>query len=129
MYGTTWEAAAKKYHISFMIANDAPSGSYGTVARFKSAGMASGYCFRVTDCKTDGSQTWVTVTNEGIAPLYRDAYFAVGDTRSETSLAGLLPGASKTIVIPTGITTGSQLHIVSPYILSSQQIQFNADVK
>ena len=129
MYGTTWEAAAKKYHISFMIANDAPSGSYGTVARFKSAGMASGYCFRVTDCKTDGSQTWVTVTNEGIAPLYRDAYFAIGDTRSETSLAGLLPGASKTIVIPTGITTGNQLHIVSPYILSSQQIQFNADVK
>ncbi len=129
MYGHTWEEMAKKYHISFMIANDAPSGSYGTTARFKSAGMASGYCFRVTECKTDNTQTFVTVTNEGVAPLYRDAYFAIGDVRSSTSLAGLLPGASKTVVIPAGLSSGTDLHIVSPYILTSQQIQFNADVK
>ncbi len=129
MYGTTWEAAAKKYHISFMIANDAPSGSYGTPERFKSAGMASGYCFRVTDCKTDGSHTWVTITNEGVAPLYRDAYFAIGSTQSPTSLAGLLPGASKTVVISAGLTDGNDLHIVSPYILTTQKIQFNANLK
>ncbi len=129
MYGHTWEEMAKKYHISFMIANDAPSGSYGTTARFKSAGMASGYCFRVTECQTDGEQTWVTVVNEGVAPLYRDAYFAIGTTQSATSLAGLQPGASKTVVIPAGLNKGADLHIVSPYILTSQQIQFNADVK
>ena len=47
MYGWTWEAAAAKYHITFMIANDATGGIHGTIDRFKEAALASGYQFRV----------------------------------------------------------------------------------
>lgn len=57
MYGWTWEAAAAKYHITFMIANDAPGGTYGTVERFQEAALASGYQFRVLQCVTNGSAT------------------------------------------------------------------------
>lgn len=128
MYGVTWEQAAAKYHLSFMIANDAPGSTYGTVARFKQASMATGYRFVVTSCETNGSETRLTVCNEGIAPLYRDAYFAICSAQSETSLAGLLPGESKVLSVPAGLVSGDDLQIVSPYILSTQTIQFNANI-
>lgn len=73
MYGHTWEEQAAKYHITFMIANDAPGSTYGTAKRFREASMSTGYRIAVKECKTDGSTTRLLVTNEGIAPLYRDA--------------------------------------------------------
>lgn len=124
MYGWTWENAATKYHISFMIANDAPGGIYGTVDRFREAGMAVGYQFEVLNCRTNGQETRLTVTNNGIAPIYRDAYFALADVQSETSLRGLLPNETMEIVLPKGFGEGDQLRIVSPYILPTQQIEY-----
>lgn len=124
MYGWTWEKAAAKYHISFMIANDAPGGIYGTVDRFREAGMAVGYQFEVLNCRTNGQETRLTVTNNGIAPIYRDAYFALADVQSETSLRGLLPNETMEIVLPKGFGEGDQLRIVSPYILPTQQIEY-----
>ena len=124
MYGWTWENAAAKYHISFMIANDAPGGIYGTVDRFREAGMAVGYQFEVQNCRTNGQETRLTVTNNGIAPIYRDAYFALADVQSETSLRGLLPNETMEIVLPNGFGEGDQLRIVSPYILPTQQIEY-----
>lgn len=124
MYGWTWENAAAKYHISFMIANDAPGGIYGTVDRFREAGMAVGYQFEVLNCRTNGQETRLTVTNNGIAPIYRDAYFALADVQSETSLRGLLPNETMEIVLPKGFGEGDQLRIVSPYILPTQQIEY-----
>ena len=129
MYGVTWEEAAAKYHISFMIANDAPGSTYGTVARFKQAGMAAGYRFVVTRCETNGMETRLTVCNEGVAPLYRDAYFAIGNAASETSLRGLLPGEKMTVSIPSGLDKGDDLHIVSPHILPGQTIRFGARIE
>ena len=64
------------------------------------------------------------VSNQGIAPIYRDAYFAIGDTQSETSLRGLVPGKGMEIVIPIGLTNADDLKIVSPYILPNQKIEF-----
>ena len=96
----------------------------GTVERFKEASMATGYRFRVLQCMTNGQETRLSVTNDGIAPIYRDAYFAIGDTQSKTSLRGLLPGRGLEIVIPTGLTNADDLKIVSPYILPNQQIEF-----
>ena len=125
MYGWTWENAAAKYHISFMIANDAPGGIYGTVDRFREAGMAVGYQFEVQNCRTNGQETRLTVTNNGIAPIYRDAYFALADVQSETSLRGLLPNETMEIVLPNGFGEGDQLRIVSPYILPTQQIEYS----
>jgi len=128
MYGVTWEQASAKYHITFMICNDAPEGNYATPARFKEGSMATGYRFRLTACSIHGNQTTVTFTNEGIAPIYKDAYPAVGTTRSTTSLKGLLPGESRVCVIPAMLTSANDLQILSDHILPTQQIQFNADV-
>ena len=126
MYGHTWEEQSAKYHITFMIANDAPGGSYGTPARFREATMASGYRICVKSCETDGTATRLTVTNNGIAPLYRDAWFAIGATRSETSLKGLLPDEELTVEIPAALAQASDLHIESDCILDTQEIEFEA---
>lgn len=128
MYGWTWEAASAKYHISYMLANNAPGSKHATVDRFREAGIASGYTFRVSDCRTNGTETRFTVSNQGIAPIYRDAYFTIGNTQSEVSLRGLLPGKGIEIVIPVGLTKAEDLQIVSPYILPSQKIDFETGV-
>lgn len=124
MYGWTWEAAAAKYHISYMLAGSAPGSKYATVERFREAGIAVGYTFRVSDCRTNGQETHLIVSNQGIAPIYRDAYFTIGDTKSPISLRGLLPEKGMEIVIPAGLTNADELQIVSPYILSGQKIEF-----
>ena len=129
MYGHTWEEQAAKYHITFMIANDAPGSTYGTARRFREASMNTGYRIAVKECKTDGSTTRLLVTNEGIAPLYRDAWFAIGDIRADKSLMGLLPDKEMWIEIPaTPKPDGSDIHIVSDYILPKQEIEFNANI-
>lgn len=130
MHGHTWEEQSSKYHLSFMIANDAPRGTYGTAQRFRQAGMAIGYHLRVTSCQTDGRQTRLTVTNTGCAPLYRDAYFAIGDQRSPHTLRGLLPGESRTIQIPAPLPADRHGNarvtptIVSDHILPTQRIEY-----
>ncbi|MGN1376041.1 MAG: DUF4832 domain-containing protein [Prevotella sp.] len=135
MYGHTWEEQAAKYHITFMIANDAPEGSYGTADRFADASMATGYHFKVTQCTTDGTTTKILVSNIGIAPLYRDAYFSIDGHRSETSLKGLLPDENLWISVPYGLTLNenntpvNKPIIVSDYILDSQKIEYEADIK
>lgn len=128
IYSHTWEEQAAKYHITFMIANDAPNGSYGTAARFREASMASGYRIVVKQCLTNGSTTRLLVTNEGIAPLYRDAYFAIGDVRSTESLKGLIPGTEKWVEIAAP-ADATKLHIVSDCILSQQEIEFEANTE
>ena len=127
MYGVTWEQASAKYHISFMIANDAPGGTYGTTERFKEASMACGYHFALTGLYANGTNTAAFVTNTGIAPIYRDAFLAVGNVRGDKSLKGLLPGDTLLVYIPK-VTDGSDLTIACDYILSSQTIQFDADL-
>ncbi len=133
LYGHTWEEQSAKYHITFMIANDNPSGrnSYNNAARFKECSMATGYHFLVTRCTSDGTQTQITVTNTGVAPIYRDAYFAIGSIRSEESLKGLLPGESLDVMIPTaleyddnGFATTDPI-IACDYILDTQTIEYD----
>lgn len=133
MYGHTWEEQAAKYHITFMIANDAPEGKYGTGERFKSASLATGYHFVVKECITDDFSTRLLVTNSGIAPLYRDAYFAINGIRSNTSLRGLLPGEEIWVTVPCGLqlnqdnTPAAKPVIECDHILPSQEIQYEAD--
>lgn len=127
MYGHTWEEQAAKYHITFMIANDAPRGSYGTADRFREASLATGYRFVVKECKTDGSVTRLLVSNKGIAPIYRDAWFAIGSIRSTESLRGLLPDKEQWVEIAAAPSDGKSLHIVSDHILAQQEIEFEAE--
>ncbi len=134
MYNHTWEEQAEKYHITFMIANDNPSkNSYNNAARFKECSMAAGYHFVVTSCQSDGEQTKMVVKNIGVAPLYRDAYFAIGSTRSSETLRGLLPGESLDVTVPAALECDekgralSNPVIVCDYILDTQTIEYDCD--
>lgn len=136
LYGYTWEEQAAKYHITFMLANNNPSGknSYNNASRFKECSMATGYHFVVTDCQSDGVQTKITVKNVGVAPLYRDAYFAIGSTRSKETLRGLLPNLSMEVIIDAALEcdeNGRALSnpvIDSDYILDTQVIEYDCDI-
>lgn len=137
LYGHTWAEQAAKYHITFMIANDAPRGCVATPERFLAGSLATGYHFAITQCETNGQSTRIRITNQGIAPIYRDAWVAVGAVRGEQSLLGLLPGQEMDITIEAPIETaadgspleGSDVQIVSDAILSSQSIEYDADIQ
>lgn len=128
LYGVTWEAASAKYHISFMIANDAPQTTYGTPERFKQASMLCGYRLKVLDCLTSEKETKVLVKNIGIAPLYKDAYLSVGDCRCKESLLGLLPGEKREFIIPNELASPDLLQIVSDAILPTQKIEYECNI-
>ncbi len=125
--GVSFEDAAKQFHISYMIGNDQPR--HSTIERIISAGMETGYRFRVTAAALQGSELRLQVTNDGVAPLYRDAFFAAGKNRSKVSLRGLLPGKSVVCSI-AGVTQEDlqQITIHSDAILPTQTIQFEADL-
>lgn len=130
LYGFTFKETASKYHFSFAICNAVADSKYGTPARVKEASLTMGYRYVVKRCITDGVKTRLLVSNEGIAPIYRDAYFAIGDVRSETSLLGLLPDEEKWIEIAAAPSAdGQNIRIVSDYILPQQEIQFEANLQ
>lgn len=126
-YGTSLEEAAKRFHISYMIGNDQPR--YQTMERIRSASSAMGYRFRITNAVLDGTKLQLTVTNEGVAPLYRDAFFSVGGKRAATTLRGLLPGEIRNFEIADVKRAEiNQLQIHCDHILPTQKIEFAADL-
>ena len=130
MHGHTWEEQAAKYHITFMIANDAPRGPFGDADSFRKASMKTGYRIAVRKCETNGTSTRLLVTNDGVAPLYRDAWFAIGEVRSAQTLRGLLPGKEAWVEIPAvPQADGNDIRIVSDCILPQQEIEFEADIQ
>jgi len=124
-YGTSFEALAARFHVSYMIGNDQPD--YQTEARIRAAGMATGYRFRVTAFSASPSLSRVTVENVGIAPLYRDAWIAVNGMRANASLKGLLPGRSLSVEIPSD-GAAPVLSIACDHLVAGQEIQFEADL-
>ncbi|MBI3857918.1 MAG: DUF4832 domain-containing protein [Planctomycetes bacterium] len=123
-YGVSFEKAARAFHITFMIGNDQPD--HQKLERIREAGLACGYRFRVTDFRTGAGRSKVTVFNAGIAPLYHDAYVAVGGVKSKASLKGLAPGASRTLDVESG---GEKVGIESDRLVPGQRIEFDADLK
>lgn len=124
IHGVTFAAAAAKYHVTFMIANDAPAGRDATPASFRAAADACGYRFRLVDSVTDGPRFRLRIANDGVAPLYHDAYPAVGDAVSPTSLRGLLPGQTRDfeILLPPGPAPSAPPRITSPKLLPNATI-------
>ena len=90
---------AELYDISYMIGNDQLN--YQTANRIESAAMATGYQFEVTAYKSNGTFTQLTIKNNGIAPIYYDAFPAIGNIRAAESLKGLITGSSKDFIINT----------------------------
>lgn len=125
--GVPFAKAARQFHISYMIGNDQPK--YRSQPDLKAASMQTGYRFRVTSASLDKDILTLEVTNEGVAPIYRDAWFAAGQTRAAESLRGLLPGETLKCCI-TGVTDADleKITIQSDAILATQTIQFAADL-
>lgn len=126
--GVSFEESAKKFHITYMIGNDQTR--YQKKERIRQASLFAGYRFRVAKAVKIGETLRLTVTNDGIAPIYRNAYFAAGKKRSTTSLKGLLPGEKITCEI-TGVSDEDlkQISIQCDAILPTQKIEYAADLK
>lgn len=129
-HGIAFEKLAADYHISYMIGDGQPE--YQTRQRIAEAGMALGYRFRITAFRSaPGSggpgRSKVAVTNEGIAPIYHDAFVAVDEVRASETLRGLLPGETKAFMIPAG-SDSPTLTIQSDRLVPGQTIEFNASI-
>ncbi len=125
-HGESFEAAAARFGISYIIGNDQPN--HHPLERIREAGETCGYRFRVTAFESAPGRSKVTVRNEGIAPIYRHAYVAVEGIRSETSLKGLAPGTEATFEVKAGGPSPS-LSIESDHLVPGQRIGFDADLK
>lgn len=129
IYGRTFENEVKKYHMTFIIGNDQPE--YQTLSRIKEASMAMGYHFAIRDFKIKpGEGAGVLIANTGVAPIYRDAYVAVGGVRGEYNLRQLLPGKEAWVAINNpSVTASSSPTIECDHLVPGQRIQYDADVK
>lgn len=131
LYGVTWEDAAAKYHMTYVIGNDAPEGKYATKDRVYEASSYAGYKFEITGYAVNKVSAAVRVKNIGIAPLYHNAYVTVKDVRSKTSLKGLLPGEEATYTI-AGIEIGNsespEVTITGDKLLKDATIPYKANL-
>lgn len=125
-WGTSFEELAALYDISYMIGNDQLK--YQPASRIEEAGINIGYHYEVTQFRTNGTITEVTIKNNGLAPIYYDAYPTVAGIRSTQSLKGLITGQSKTFTINTSAKSEG-LTIESDRLVSGQEIQFDADLE
>ncbi len=125
-HGTSFEKAARAFHISYMIGSDQPD--YQPLSRIVEAGLACGYKFRVTAFFANSSTSRVTISNTGVAPIYRDAFVAVNGVRAANSLNRLAPGKSATFEIASGGKSPT-LEIVCDHLVKGQKIGYEADLK
>ena len=131
LYGVTWEDAASKYHMTYVIGNDAPEGQFATKDRVYAASSYAGYKFEITGFAVNSISAAVRVKNIGIAPLYHNAYVTVKGKRSATSLKGLLPG-KEAIYTVSGISIADgespEPSITSDKLLKDATIPYKANL-
>lgn len=125
-HGENFEKAAARFHLSYIIANDQPR--YQSMARIQAAGAALGYRFRVIKFLSGEGRSKVVIRNEGIAPIYRDAFVSVNGKRSRVSLKGLAPQEQRSFEIQAG-GEAPQLRIESDHLVPGQAITYDADLK
>ncbi|OWU99651.1 DUF4832 domain-containing protein [Fibrobacter sp. UWR2] len=129
LYGVTWEDAAAKYHMTYVIGNDAPEGQYATKDRVYEASSYAGYKFEITGYAVNKVSAAVRVKNVGIAPLYHNAYVTVKGVRSKTSLKGLLPGKEATYTVAgleIGDSESPEVTITGDKLLKDATIPYKA---
>lgn len=126
--GESFDKAAARFHISFMIGDD--QAKYQSLDRIRDAGMKCGYKFHIEKLETDGSETRGIITNRGVAPIYFDTYPAVLDSgteaRSRVSLKHLLPGEQRQFTIPAKATP-SNFRLACDRLVDGQQIPFTSE--
>lgn len=122
--GVSFESAAQKFHITFMIGNDQPT--YQSMDRLRSAGLACGYRFKMVEFRAGKGRSKVRVLNTGVAPIYQDAYVAVDGVRSKMSLKGLRSGEALEVEVEAA---GRRVTIECDRLVSGQRVEFEADLK
>ncbi len=128
MYGRTFEDEVAKYHMTYINGNDQPR--YQTMERIKEASMSMGYKFEIKDFRVKGRKAAVLIANIGVAPIYRDAYVAVGHAKGEYSLKNLMPGEEVWVEIKGyGVSAKAVPEIVCEHLVEGQKIEYKADVQ
>lgn len=117
VHGSTWAATAKKFHLAFVIANDAPEGKYATPERFAVAAHECGWRFVVKGWRVTQHGVEVMIGNEGVAPICHDVGIAIGGKRGEGTLKGLLPGETRVFVVKDCASPKDVLTLVSEKLL------------
>lgn len=125
-HGISFEQQAAKFHVSFIIGDGQPR--FQPAKRIQAAGLACGYRFRVTKFAVSDAAAQAEITNEGIAPLYYDAFPAVNGVRSNTSLKGLLPGARRAFAVAAG-GSAPKLTLECDRLVPGQRMGYVADLK
>ena len=95
------------------------------MTRFREASQALGYRFHVEKLLATPAGLEITVRNQGIAPLYHDAYFSVDRKRAKTSLKGLCAGETRLCDI-AGAVDAKTLQISCDALVPGQKIEFSA---
>ena len=127
MYGRVFENEVAKYHMTFIIGNDQPR--YQSWDRIREASLSMGYKFSIRDFRIKGNKVAILVANVGVAPIYREAYLAVGGVRSEYNLQNLMP--KKEIWVEwevNGLSSSNVPTIECDHLVSGQKISFEADI-
>ncbi|MBO7300682.1 MAG: DUF4832 domain-containing protein [Tidjanibacter sp.] len=126
MYGRTFESEVAKFHMTYIIGDGQPR--YQTPARLKEAAMSMGYKFTILDYKVKGSNVAVLIGNTGVAPIYRDAYVAVGGVCGNVNLRNLMPGEQTWVHIEGGYSEGVVPTIECAHLVKGQKIEYAANV-
>lgn len=126
LHGRTFEALAQQYQITYMIGDGQPQ--HQSLARIKEASQALGYKLKITAFERCGSRANIEVLNEGIAPLYYDAWLALGQDRASASLKGLMPGQRATFTITTNAAPNTAPTIEGSRLVPGQRITYSAQL-
>jgi hypothetical protein len=121
-----FERFAQDFHLSFVIANDQPD--HQSMDRLREAGRACGYRLRLVRYEASGDGARLAFTNTGVAPLYHDAYPAVGRIRAAGTLRGLCPGERREFVLEGLDNPRAKPTIESDRLVKGQRIGFDADL-
>lgn len=128
MYGRTFESQVAEYHMTYILGNDQPG--YQTMDRIKEASMSMGYKFEIKDFRVKGNEAAVLITNIGVAPIYRDAYVAVGGVKGEYSLKNLMPGEEVWIHVKgEGVSAQAVPTIECAHLVPGQKIEYKANIE
>ncbi len=124
-HGIAFEKHAADFHVSFIIGDDQPR--FQKADRIRAAGIACGYRFQIDKFESSNSESQVTISNTGIAPIYYDAWPSINGARATDSLKGLLPGENRLYVIQAG-GSDPELKIECDRLVKGQQIEFDAEL-
>lgn len=129
MHGRRFEDEVAKFHMSFIIGNDQPG--YQKWDRIVEASSSMGYRFTVLDFKVKaGKGSVVCILNNGVAPIYHDAFVSVNGVRGSYNLRQLMPGESVWVEIDDAdVPASPTVSIACDRLVPGQSIGFDADVK